>query len=125
MPDYSCYLVHILAHLTEEDERVRAVAGLILKNNAKTIKQCTPDVVAYVKPNVLVAFTSPTKSIRDAAGQVIVTLLGVFEVIEWPEALMQLMQSLDSPDPVQQTVRLSFPPRILSFLKVHLISGGS
>ncbi|KAG8903271.1 hypothetical protein FRB99_003538 [Tulasnella sp. 403] len=102
IPDYSCYLVHIMAHLTNEDDRVRAVAGLLLKNNAKTITKAPSEVIDYVKANVLIAFNDRVKEVRDAAGQVIVTLMGALEIAQWPEALMQLMQGLDSTDPQQQ-----------------------
>lgn len=100
IPDYSCYLVHIMAHLTTEDDRVRAVAGLLLKNNAKTITKSPPEVVEYVKVTVLVAFRDRVKEVRDAAGQVIVTMMGSLEVVQWPEALMKLVEGLDSTDPI-------------------------
>ncbi|KAG8926580.1 hypothetical protein FRC01_008665 [Tulasnella sp. 417] len=100
IPDYSCYLVHIMAHSTTEDDRVRAVAGLLLKNNAKTITKSPPEVVEYVKVTVLVAFRDHVKEVRDAAGQVIVTMMGSLEVVQWPEALMKLVEGLDSPDPI-------------------------
>lgn len=100
IPDYSCYLVHIMAHITNEDDRVRAVAGLLLKNNAKTITKSPAEVVEYVKVTVLVAFRDRVKEVRDAAGQVIVTMMGSLEVVQWPEALMKLVEGLDSPDPI-------------------------
>ncbi|KAG8926361.1 hypothetical protein FRC03_004321 [Tulasnella sp. 419] len=102
VPDYSCYLVHILAQLKDEDDRVRAVAGLLLKNMAKTLNKSAPEVINYVKQNVLIAFASPSKEVRNAAGQVVVALMGALEVAQWPEALMQLMQDLDSQNPQQQ-----------------------
>jgi transportin-1 len=95
-----------MAHLTAEDDKVRAVAGLLLKNNAKTITKAPTEVVEYVKVTVLIAFRDRVKEVRDAAGQVIVTLMGALEVAQWPEALMQLMQGLDSPDNAQQLVRI-------------------
>ena len=95
-----------MAHLTTEDDKVRAVAGLLLKNNAKTITKAPTEVVEYVKVTVLIAFRDRVKEVRDAAGQVIVTLMGALEVAQWPEALMQLMQGLDSPDNAQQLVRI-------------------
>ncbi|KAG9028013.1 hypothetical protein FS837_004015 [Tulasnella sp. UAMH 9824] len=89
-----------MAHLTTEDDRVRAVAGLLLKNNAKTITKSPAEVVEYVKVTVLVAFRDRVKEVRDAAGQVIVTMMGSLEVVQWPEALMKLVEGLDSPDPI-------------------------
>ncbi|KAG8899351.1 hypothetical protein FRC00_001551, partial [Tulasnella sp. 408] len=89
-----------MAHLTTEDDRVRAVAGLLLKNNAKTITKSPAEVVEYVKVTVLIAFRDRVKEVRDAAGQVIVTMMGSLEVVQWPEALMKLVEGLDSPDPI-------------------------
>ncbi|KAG8883613.1 hypothetical protein FRB97_006307 [Tulasnella sp. 331] len=91
-----------MAHLTNEQDRVRAVTGLLLKNNAKGIAKAPQEVVDYVKVNVLIAFQDRVKEVRDAAGQVIVTLLGALEVAQWPEAVMHLMHGLESTDPVQQ-----------------------
>lgn len=99
-----------MAHLTTEDDRVRAVAGLLLKNNAKTITKSPPEVVEYVKVTVLVAFRDRVKEVRDAAGQVIVTMMGSLEVVQWPEALMKLVEGLDSTDPIIKVVSLFNPP---------------
>lgn len=98
-----------MAHLKSEDDRVRAVAGLLLKNNAKTITKSPPEVVEYVKVTVLIAFRDSVKEVRDAAGQVIVTMMGSLEVAQWPEALMKLVEGLDSPDPIIKLVRPAVP----------------
>lgn len=101
-----------MTHLTSENARVRAVAGLLLKNISKTLNTSPPEVIDYVKSTVLHAFTDPVKEVRDAAGQVIVTLLGVLEVTRWPEALVLLLKSLDSPDQTQQAVEFSSLPQL-------------
>lgn len=111
-----------MAHLTTEDERVRAVAGLLLKNNAKTITKAPPEVIEYVKVTVLIAFNDRVKEVRDAAGQVIVTLMGALEIAQWPEALRQLMQGLESTDPQLQAVRNSPTWWLVAFLTLPIVS---
>ncbi|KAB5593276.1 Importin subunit beta-2 [Ceratobasidium theobromae] len=92
--DYPCYLAHILA-LVPDDERVRTVAGLVLKNAAKGIGSAQPAVVAYVKETVLRAYGDPSAMVRNAAAQVIVVVLGQLEPANWPEALTVLLHGLD------------------------------
>ncbi|KAG9094499.1 hypothetical protein FRC06_010735, partial [Ceratobasidium sp. 370] len=60
VPDYPCYLAHILAYMSADDERVRTVAGLVLKNAAKGIAHALPQVIAYVKSTVLTAYADPS-----------------------------------------------------------------
>lgn len=76
---------------------MRTVAALLLKNHSRTLGASPPEVTEYVKTNVLRAFTDQSSMIRNAAGQVIVTILGVLEPHNWKEALQLLMQALDSP----------------------------
>ncbi|KAG8894444.1 hypothetical protein FRB99_001259 [Tulasnella sp. 403] len=103
IPGYSCYLVHIMAYLTNEDDHVRVVAGLLLRNNAMVIRMGPNNVIGYVKANVLIVLNDHAKEVLDAAHQA-VTALNALD--QWPEALMQLMQSLDSTDPQQQEAGL-------------------
>ena len=95
--EYPCYLVYIL-NLAEGDERLRAVAGLLLKNNATNfLSSWAPHVLQYVKSSVLVAFVDPAPMVRNAAGQVVVSMLDALEPANWPEVLQHLLQSLDAP----------------------------
>ncbi|KZT41877.1 ARM repeat-containing protein [Sistotremastrum suecicum HHB10207 ss-3] len=96
VPDYIGYLAHILASLTTEDDRIRTIAGYLLKNNAKLVANSTPDVLHYVKDSILRAFNDPSPMIRGAAGQDVVAFLGTLQPRNWPEALMLLMQNLES-----------------------------
>lgn len=73
------------------------MAALLLKNHSRTLGTSPLEVTEYVKTNVLRAFTDQSSMIRNAAGQVIVTILGVLEPHNWKEALQLLMQALDSP----------------------------
>ncbi len=106
VPDYIAYLAHILT-TTQEEARIRTIAGYLLKNNSRLILNATPEVVAYVKVAVLQAFTDSTVMIRNAAGQDIVAFLGVLEPRNWPECLQQLVNSLDSEDVEHQEVSTS------------------
>lgn len=104
IPDYPGYLVHILTHLTSEDERFRSVAGLLLKNNLGTLSSAAPALVAFVKESVLSALGDPIAMVRQTVGTVIVSLLNDQGVESWPEALAKLMGALDSPNTEEQEV---------------------
>ena len=82
--------------MSDQDDRIRTIAGYLLKNNARLILRATPDVVAYVKTSVLQAFFDPQIMIRNAAGQDIVAFMGILEPRNWPECLQQLVGTLDS-----------------------------
>ncbi|KAF7293402.1 Importin beta-2 subunit [Mycena indigotica] len=101
-PEYIAYLAYILMDMPQEENRIRTIAGYLLKNNARLILNSTPEVAQYVKAAVLQAFTDESVMIRNAAGQDIVAFLGQLEPRHWPECLQQLMNTLDSPDLDQQ-----------------------
>ncbi|KDN42248.1 hypothetical protein RSAG8_06915, partial [Rhizoctonia solani AG-8 WAC10335] len=102
VPDYPCYLAHILAFSPADDERVRTVAGLVLKNAAKGISSAQPEVVQYVKETVLRAYGDTSAMVRNAAAQVIVVVLGALEPVGWPEALAALLNGLDGDTSAQE-----------------------
>ncbi|KAL1662658.1 armadillo-type protein [Schizophyllum commune] len=97
-PEYIAYLAYILSAMTQEEERIRSIAGYLLKNNARLILMASPEVAAYVKAAVLTAFTDDSIMVRNAAGQDVVAFLGVLEPRNWPECLAALVNLLDSPD---------------------------
>ncbi|GJE91353.1 ARM repeat-containing protein [Phanerochaete sordida] len=102
VPDYIAYLAYILAHMQQEEDRIRTIAGYLLKNNARLILRSAPEVVAFVKTSVLQAFVDPSIMVRNAAGQDIVAFLGILEPRNWPECLQQLVHTLDSSSVEQQ-----------------------
>ena len=104
-PDYVAYLAYILASMPQEEDRIRTIAGYLLKNNARLILRASPDVMNFVKSAVLVAFNDPSIMIRNAAAQDIVAFLGILEPRNWPECLQQLVHLLDAPNLDQQEVR--------------------
>ncbi|KAF8340986.1 ARM repeat-containing protein [Amanita rubescens] len=97
-PEYIAYLAYILSQMTQEEERIRTIAGYLLKNNARLAISAPPEVVEYVKVAVLQAFNDPSIMVRNAAGQDVVAFLGVLEPRNWPECLQQLVNTLDSTD---------------------------
>jgi transportin-1 len=109
VPDYIAYLAYILQYLTQEEDRIRTIAGYLLKNNARLIVQASPETAAFVKASILSAFGDSSIMIRNAAGQDIVAFLGVLEPKFWPECLQQLMTMLDSTDLDTQEVSLESP----------------
>lgn len=103
-PEYVAYLAYILSQMPQEEDRIRTIAGYLLKNNARLILQATPDVVEFVKSAVLSAFNDTSIMIRNAASQDIVAFLGVLEPRNWPECLQHLVMTLDSSDLDRQEV---------------------
>ncbi|KAF7798984.1 hypothetical protein EIP86_010213 [Pleurotus ostreatoroseus] len=102
VPEYIAYLAYILAFMNQQEDRVRTIAGYLLKNNARLILRAPPEVVTYVKASVLQAFFDPSLMVRNAAGQDIVAFMGILEPRNWPECLQQLVNSLDSSNVDQQ-----------------------
>ena len=104
MPDYIAYLAYILAHMPQEEDRIRTIAGYLLKNNARLVLRATPEVLAFVKASVLQAFVDPSVMVRNAAGQDIVAFMGILEPRNWPECLQLLVHTLESSSLDQQEV---------------------
>lgn len=107
-PDYIAYLAYILTAMTDQEERIRTIAGYLLKNNARLIHNVSPEVAMYVKAAVLQAFTDTSIMIRNAAGHDIVAFLGTLEPRNWPECLQQLVTMLDSPELDRQEVSVIY-----------------
>lgn len=107
MPEYIGYLAYILGQLETEEDRIRTIAGYLLKNNARLILSAPVPVAQYVKAAVLQAFNHNSIMIRNAASQDIVAFLGVLEPRNWPECLQHLVNSLDSSDVDRQEVSIA------------------
>lgn len=95
--------------MTQEEDRIRTIAGYLLKNNARLIVSAPVEVAEFVKSAVLFAFDNPTFMIRNAASQDIVAFLGILEPRNWPECLQHLVLALDSPDLETQEVSPVLP----------------
>lgn len=105
MPDYTAYLAHIFARMPDQGERLRSLAGYILKNNAKLLLRAPPDVAQFVKESILLAFNDSAAMVRSSASHNIISYLEILEPRNWPECLSMLLALLDSPDPDRQEVR--------------------
>ncbi|KAH9485663.1 Transportin-1 [Psilocybe cubensis] len=97
-PEYVAYLAYILSSMPQEEDRIRTIAGYLLKNNARLILSAPQEVAEFVKSAVLSAFNDTSIMIRNAASQDIVAFLGVLEPRNWPECLQHLVLALDSTD---------------------------
>jgi transportin-1 len=98
VPDYIAYLSYILLSHPPAviDERIRSIAGYLLKNNARLITKCEEAQREYVKAAVLKAFEMGGSMIRNAAGQDIVAIMGAVEPRNWGDALSVLVNMIDT-----------------------------
>ena len=126
-PEYVAYLAYILSQMPQEEDRIRTIAGYLLKNNARLVLQAPLDVVEFVKSAVLSAFNDTSIMIRNAASQDIVAFLGVLEPRNWPECLQHLVMTLDSNDLDRQEVSfpffdIYFPSRFVVSVDIFLFT---
>ena len=80
------------------DASVRAIAGLVLKNNIRShFEQIQPAALEYVKHNCLQSISDADPMVRSTAGIIITTIVARAGLAAWPQALPHLMELLDSP----------------------------
>ena len=85
--------------MPQETTSVRAVAGLMLKNNVlKNFSAIPLANMQYVKALCLQSINDREFLVRGAVGIVITTILSLNGIEKWPEALARLMELLDSND---------------------------
>ncbi|ORZ18863.1 armadillo-type protein [Absidia repens] len=110
-PDYNCYLVYILTQMTQEDQHLRAVAGLTLKNNVRShYSTIYPAVLDYVKESCLEHIGDA--DIGKTVGLVISAIMARGRVQGWPEGLQFLVEKLDDPTPTVVELVLNALQRI-------------
>ncbi|KAI9028953.1 armadillo-type protein [Phycomyces nitens] len=98
VPDYNSYLAYILTQMPQEDQYIRSVAGLTLKNNIRSYFAAIPGpVMDYVKSCCLQHVGDP--DIGSTVSIVIVAIVTHGQVHNWPQALQVLLEKLDSPNP--------------------------
>ena len=105
--DYNSYLTYILCVPLNppEEDTVRSMAGLLLKNNVRLrLEEMPQDVVSYIKATIFNAIGDPVSMIRNTVSTVIDTLIVELGPTNWPEALSRLMELVDSPDQYTQEV---------------------
>eukprot|EP01114_Cavostelium_apophysatum_P018671 TRINITY_DN5836_c0_g2_i3.p1 TRINITY_DN5836_c0_g2~~TRINITY_DN5836_c0_g2_i3.p1 ORF type:complete len:636 (-),score=125.18 TRINITY_DN5836_c0_g2_i3:1111-3018(-) len=99
IPDFNNYLVFIFARLKTEQDYVRSVAGLVLKNNIREqFNQLPPEYQAYIRNEVLSCVGDPMLSVRRAVATIITTIAGKIGIQNWPGLLQTLFTFLDSPN---------------------------
>lgn len=98
--DYDNYLAYILTHQhPPEDPAVRAIAGLLLKNNLRDLSaRSNAPSLDYLKVRSLSALADPLPIVRSTVGIVITTLVSALGLHFWPDLLPQLLSFLDNPN---------------------------
>ena len=82
-----------------EDEPTRAIAGLILKNNAKVYYASFPaEIKSFIKQEAIQAIGDPSPLIRATAGTLISTIAMRGELTNWPELLPTLFHFIEDPN---------------------------
>ncbi|KAK9728992.1 hypothetical protein K7432_000629 [Basidiobolus ranarum] len=99
IPDYNNYLIYILTQMPQEEASIRAIAGLLLKNNVRIhFMDIAPQVLEYIKALSLQAIGDPDHMVRGTIGTVITTIVSRGGLSTWPQVLQRLMELLDHPD---------------------------
>lgn len=101
VPDFNNYLVYIFTKLLNEQEYIRTIAGLLLKNNVRANwTSMLPEVRAYIKGEMLQCLGDPMESVRHTVGSIITTIVSKEDSLdEWPGLLQTLVHCLDTPNP--------------------------
>lgn len=108
IPDYACYLAHILCFLSSQGAHIRSIAGLLLKNNVRELPLrirsdgstavVAAAVLAYVKEAVISSdcLADENPPVRQSASSLISTIMLIFGVDTWPEAIQKILSLVDS-----------------------------
>ncbi|CEP13027.1 hypothetical protein [Parasitella parasitica] len=98
IPDYNNYLVYILTQMPQEDQYIRSVAGLTLKNNIRSYyATIQPEVLDYVKECCL-AHIGDT-AVGKPVSLVIASIVQSGNIQNWPQVLQVLLEKLDDSNP--------------------------
>lgn len=98
-------MVYILTQMPQEDQYIRSVAGLTLKNNIRShYPNISPQVLEYVKECCL-------QHIGDAAvgkpvSLVIASIVARGNIQNWPQVLQVLLEKLDDSNPTMVEVTI-------------------
>jgi hypothetical protein len=101
IPSYNNYLCYILCNPIATTD-VRAIAGLLLKNNCKRFYERIQ--FDFVKQTILHALNDDVELIRSTAGTVITTIL-TGRLGDWPDVLPKLVDLSNSPNQKVAEVR--------------------
>eukprot|EP01112_Ceratiomyxa_fruticulosa_P017712 TRINITY_DN5573_c0_g3_i1.p1 TRINITY_DN5573_c0_g3~~TRINITY_DN5573_c0_g3_i1.p1 ORF type:complete len:897 (-),score=174.50 TRINITY_DN5573_c0_g3_i1:289-2979(-) len=99
IPDYNNYLVFVLSRLKTENEFVRTIAGILLKNHIKEyFPRMAPEVQQFIKSEVLGVVGDQFPTIRRAVSSIITTIVYHVGTSGWPNLIPHLISLLDSPE---------------------------
>ncbi|KAG1202970.1 hypothetical protein G6F70_001771 [Rhizopus microsporus] len=99
VPDYNSYLVYILTQMPQEDQYIRSVAGLTLKNNIRSYyPTIPPQVLDYVKECCLQHIGD--SEVGKPVSLVIAAIVQRGQIQNWPQAIQVLLAKLDDPNPI-------------------------
>ncbi|KAI9283119.1 armadillo-type protein [Sporodiniella umbellata] len=97
VPDYNSYLVYILTQMPQEDQYIRSVAGLTLKNNIRSYyPTIPPQVMEHVKESCLQHIGD--QEVGKAVSLVIAAIVQRGQIQNWPQAIQVLLEKLDDPN---------------------------
>ncbi|MQL89605.1 hypothetical protein Taro_022175 [Colocasia esculenta] len=98
-PDFNNYLAFILTRGEGKPLEIRQAAGLLLKNNLRTVfRAMSPSYQQYIKSELLSCLGAPERHIRSTVGTVISVIVQQGRIFSWPELLQALLHCLDSND---------------------------
>ncbi|CAH9125944.1 unnamed protein product [Cuscuta epithymum] len=99
IPDFNNYLAFIFARAEGKSVDIRQAAGLLLKNNLRTVFKTMPlGNQQYIKSELLPCLGSTDKHIRSTAGTIISAIVQIEGVAGWLELMHTLVKYLDSND---------------------------
>jgi len=98
MADYNNYLIYILTQMRNQEEGVRAMAGLLLKNNIRNhYDEFHHEVKNYIKESCIASLGDSHQLVRSTIGTVVTTLCSK-GLSEWGSLLPALYNLLAHPD---------------------------
>jgi hypothetical protein len=96
-PEYYRYLTYIFAKLQDQEEYIRTVAGLVLKNNIREhYKRIPEDIRNYMKNEIIQCLGDRKTTIRRTVGTIFTTIIDVTSMKECPGLLQYFLQLLNT-----------------------------
>lgn len=97
IPDFNNYLAYIFASLKSVKGETRQLAGIILKNNLKTLApKMNPQALKHITQLIIQALSDETSFIRNTAGSNITSLITTMGLERLPGLLQALLQMTTS-----------------------------
>jgi transportin-1 len=98
VPEFPCYLAHILSFKSNQPASVRTMAGYALKAHLLVhLGRVEPNALNYVKQELLASLSDPEEAITRVTGTLISQLFSQIKVERWPEAMLKLVECISDP----------------------------